>query len=574
MGEISEHNILLFLLQVALLLGTARLLGEVFRRFGQPAITAEILVGVVFGPTVLGRVAPGWHTALFPDDPVQLNMLETVAWLGILLFLLRTGLETSLAAAWRLKGEAAKIAFSDLILPMAIAFVPAYLLPDQYLGQTSRLLFAVFVATIMTISALPVTARVLQDLHIFRTDTGFLTISALTINDVAGWVVFAMILGTVSDITTGPGSIWALIVFSLLFAAVFLTLGRWVMNRAFLAIQKYKLPDPGSSLTLVFIAGLVGGALTTWIGIHALFGFFIAGIMAGEAQALSERTRHIFTEMVHAILVPIFFASIGLRIDFLANFNAGLIILILTVGVAGRFIGAWVGCAWASTPRPGRALIGMAHVPGGEMQIVIGMLAMEAMVIGETVYVAIIFGAVMSSVIAGPGMRWAVRRMRRYDWRSFLTSNGIVMELRAATRLEAIDELSHLAARLEGTPDPGPIAGAVRDREALMSTSLEHGIAVPHARIPGMDHSVVVLGRSLAGIEWNSRDGHPARLIFLILTAEEDSEAQLQILRGIATALRDANLRERLLGMTDPSAMIRAFYDGSEQGHPRTRRRK
>jgi len=97
----DETNILLFLVQVALLLGLARGLGEVFRRWGQPSITAEILVGVVLGPTVLGRVAPGFHAMLFPDDVTQQTMLDTVAWLGILFFLLKTGLETSLVTALR-----------------------------------------------------------------------------------------------------------------------------------------------------------------------------------------------------------------------------------------------------------------------------------------------------------------------------------------------------------------------------------------------------------------------------------------------------------------------------------------
>ena len=103
MQVVDESNILIFLLQISLLLALARAAGLWLHRRGQPAITAEILVGILMGPTVLGRLAPTFHAKLFPSDPIQQNMLETVAWLGILFFLLQSGLETNLAAALRQK---------------------------------------------------------------------------------------------------------------------------------------------------------------------------------------------------------------------------------------------------------------------------------------------------------------------------------------------------------------------------------------------------------------------------------------------------------------------------------------
>ncbi len=178
MHYLSEENILVFLLQVAVLLGLARGLGEVFRRFGQPSITAEIMVGIVLGPTLLGRTFPGFQAMLFPNDPHQQNMLETVAWLGILFFLLKSGLETNFATAWRQRRQALTLSMADLVIPMVIAFIPSFFLPAAYVGEGgSRIAFALFVATIMTISALPVTARVMQDLRIYRTDLALDTLA-------------------------------------------------------------------------------------------------------------------------------------------------------------------------------------------------------------------------------------------------------------------------------------------------------------------------------------------------------------------------------------------------------------
>ncbi len=557
MHYLDEWNIFIFLVQVAVLLGCARALGEVFRRFGQPAVTAEILVGVLFGPTIFGRTFPAFHSAMFPADATQHTMLDTVAWLGILFFLLRTGFETSFTAAWRQKGEALKVSFADLLLPIIIAFVPAYFLPESYFGeQTSRFMFAMFVATIMTISALPVTARVLQELRIYRTDTSLLIMSALTINDVAGWVVFALILSTVSETATSISSIGFVVFGTITFAAICLTAGRRLMEWIFTAINKSRVSEHGASLTVVCIAGLIGGAITTKIGIHSLFGFFIVGIMVGEARSLPEHTRTVFSQMVQAILVPIFFASIGLKIDFIAGFDIWLVLFIFIIGVIGRFIGAWVGCIWAKIPRSGWPLVSAAHVPGGEMQIVIGILALDYGVISEKVFVAIVFGAVFSSMLAGSWMKWSLTRMRNIDWLAYLTSEAIIPDLTSETRNEAIETLSSVAAGLEGMPDAKTIAAAVWERENTMSTSLDKGISVPHARLEGLTQTAVVLGRSVNGIDWNSSDGKPANLIFMIITPNNETETQLQILRGIARTLLVPAKRAKVLAAANAPAIL------------------
>ncbi len=558
MHYLNEWNIFIFLVQMAVLLGCARALGEVFRRLGQPTVTAEILVGVLFGPTVFGRLCPSYHSAMFPTDATQQTMLDTVAWLGILFFLLRTGLETSFAAAWKLKGEAIKVSFADLILPLVIAFVPTYFLPSSCFGEhASRFMFAMFVATIMTISALPVTARVLQELRIYRTDTSLLIMSALTINDVAGWVVFALILSTVTENSGNIASLVWIVFGTFAFAGISLTAGRRLMEWAFAATVKGRASEHGASLTLVCLAGLVCGAITTKIGIHSLFGFFIAGIMVGEARSLPEHTRNVFSQMVQAILVPIFFASIGLKIDFLAGFNIWLVLFIFIIGVGGRFIGAWVGCMWANIPRSGWSLVSAAHVPGGEMQIVIGILALEYGVISAKVFVAVVVGAVFSSMLAGPWMKRSLMRMRQLDWLAYLTSEAIIADMTSKTMDEAIDVLSKVAAGLEDMPAAQSIAAAVLEREKTMPTSLENGISVPHARLENITEAVVVMGRSIEGIDWNSRDGKPTNLVFMIITPVNDTETQLQILRGIAQTLLVPAKRAKVLAAADGTAILR-----------------
>jgi Kef-type K+ transport system membrane component KefB len=170
MHFINEQNIFLFLLQLFVLLGLARGLGEIFSRWKQPALTAEILVGIVLGPTLLGRFFPAIHEAIFPNDAVQQNMVDTVGWLGVLFLLLETGLEVDFSSAWRQRGDALKIALAGVVVPMVIAFVPSLFLPSSYLAEPDhRLLFALFMATAMAISAMPVAARALHDVNLSKT---------------------------------------------------------------------------------------------------------------------------------------------------------------------------------------------------------------------------------------------------------------------------------------------------------------------------------------------------------------------------------------------------------------------
>lgn len=548
MHYFSEKNIFIFLLQFLLALGLARGLGELFRRWKQPALTAEILVGVLLGPTIFGRFLPGLHGRIFPSDALQQGMFETVAWLGLLFFLLVTGLEIDFSSAWRQRGDALKIALSDIVVPMAIAFVPAYFLPDQYLVDPDRrMVFALFLATVMTISAMPIAARALVDLNLYKTDLGFLIMSALSVNDIIGWLIFTMILGVFTQATLEIKKVVLIFSATLLFVIFSLSFGRILAQRIIIKIKEKGLPEPATSLTFICLLGIFCGAVTQKIGIHALFGFFIAGIVAGEAREFPEKTRQIISQMVYAVFVPLFFVSIGLKVDFLRNFDIFLILLISVVGIGGRFLGAWLGTRFSSVAKVNRLSVAIAHTPGGSMEIVIGILALEFNLITEPVFVAIVFGAVLSSVILGPWLAYSFNRRKEISILESFSKKGIISHLDAVRRDEAIAELCELAVEQDSSLRQEVIYKAVLERENLMGTALENGVAVPHGRIAGLLKPVVVFGRSAPGIEWDSPDGQDTHLIFLILTPKENDDIQVQILRVISRMTSDSSARQDIL---------------------------
>ncbi|MBU1042862.1 MAG: cation:proton antiporter [Candidatus Omnitrophica bacterium] len=552
MHYLNEQNIFIFLIQISLLWIFARGFGELFRRWKQPTITAEILTGILLGPTILGRLSPAVFNWIFPHDLIQQNMLETVAWFGILFFLLKTGLEMDFSSAWRQRGQALTISITDVIIPMVIAFVPALFLSSEYLVDPSqKYLFSLFIATIMTISALPVTARVLQDLNLHKTDVGFLIMGALSLNDIIGWAIFTLVLGVVTSAVFNIVSVSIVLISTVLFSVFCLTGGKYLTNFFIKKIQELKMPEPGSSLTFICILGAVCGAITLKIGIHALFGFFIAGIMVGEAKALSDKTRNVISQMVHAIFIPLFFANIGIKIDFLNNLDWFLIAFITIIGIVGRYLGAWLGVTFTDHPRVNRSLIAIAHTPGGEMQIVVGILALEYGLIKEPVFVAIVFGAIFSSVIIGPWMFHALKKRKEINITEFFNKRAIVPELKASQRDTAIRELIELVAEQDNLIDKEESYTAVMSRENSIGTALENGIAIPHARLPDLLHPIIVLGRSKKGIDWNSIDGNKTTLIFLILTSQDSDCIQLQILRGIATVMSNVRVRDNMLKDVD-----------------------
>lgn len=546
MSYITDHHILIFLIQFFLLLGLAKGLGGIFRRMKQPAITAEILVGVLLGPTIFGRFLPGMSQVIFPLNTTQQNMLETISWLGLLFFLLEVGLEVDFSSAWRQKGDALKIALTDIFVPLAITIVPWFFIPDSFLvDPTKRYIFALFMATVMTITDMPITVRALRELGVAKTDLGFLVISALSVNDIIGWMIFTLVLGLFIHPSIEIMRILGVFISIVGFAAISLSIGKKVTNNIIAKIKNEQWPEPGTSLTFICLLGLLFGAISQKIGIHAMFGFFVAGVMAGQAKALSEKTRQVISQMVYAIFIPIFFASIGLKIDFFRSFNAPLILMVSAVSILAKFLGAWWGVFFTKQAKANRLPIAVAHTPGGTMQIVIGLLAFQSRLITEPVFEAIVFGAVISSVIVGPWLNWALKKRKEISILEFFSKRGMLLDLKATDRNAAIRELCDLTAGHEDFPGVDQVCSAVVQREEAMGTGLEKGVAVPHARLEMIKKPLVMVGRSLAGIDWNSPDGKPTNFIFLTFTPNDDDTAQIQLLASIAKMMiKDQNQQE------------------------------
>jgi len=309
-------------------------------------------------------------------------------------------------------------------------------------------------------------------------------------------------------------------------------------------------------LTLVSCLGLACGAITHAAGLTALLGFFLAGIMAGESRALSERTRHVVGEMVHSVFVPLYFAGIGLQYDFLAEFDWLIVTFVTVVSIAAKYGGAWLGTLGTALSRDDRISVGIAFTPSGVTGIVVADIALEHGILSTPVFVGIVISAIVSSLLVAPWLSWSIQRREAVNVLAYFARSAAVPNLRAKTRWDVIDELCSGLKGHGGLPSVETCVAAVRAREELLGTGTGGGVAIPHARLPDLKRPVLVFGRSTSGVDWDAPDGQPVHLVFLLLTPAEQDSLQLQILAALAQGLGTKPARERMIrARTDAEAL-------------------
>lgn len=558
----SSHDVTILFLGLAVLLAAAHALGELARRVGQPVVVGEMFAGLLLGPTCLGAIAPNVQHWLFPHEGPAAIALDAVVALAVALVLLIAGLEVDLSSVVRLGRPAILIALAGLLAPLAIGGGLAWLAPEWWgmPPQGTPGAFAVFFGAALAVSALPVIAKLLLDLDLFQTDFGMLVLIAATINNLLAWLAFSVILGNRS----GEHALAYTLTLTIGFVVLTLTLGRWAADKVLVWVQAH-LAWPGGVLGFLLLSCLVGAAATEAIGIHAIFGAFLVGVALGDSPRLREQTRHIMHRFVEGILAPVFVAAIGLEVNFIANFRPGLVLRVLALGISVKVIGCWLAGRGGGLGGREAWAVGWALNTRGELGIVLGLLAWQAGVIRERLFVALVVLAVATSALAGPMMQRLLRRGRIWSFSSALDGLICVPDLQGATAYEAICELAGLAAEHVGV-DPDAAIAAVLEREAEMGTGLGSGIAVPHARIDGLKGAVVAVGLAPQGIAFDGIDLQPTRVVFLILTPLADTELQLQILAAIARLSHEPRLLEEIERATTPTALLAALRVADAQG--------
>jgi Kef-type K+ transport system membrane component KefB len=381
----------LFLLQITVIAASAHILGRLFRRFGQPGVIGEMTAGIALGPSLFGWLAPHLHQALFPE--ASLGLLNLIGQLGLIFYMFLVGLTLNLQHLKEQRAVALASSISSIAVPFVSGFALAVFLYRRLsLPNVPLLSFALFVAVCMSITAFPVLARILQETGLMETRLGSVAIASAAIGDVAAWLILAVILafsaGSVQHRSLG------------------LTLGLLTAYLAAMAILRLGWSRFGEvSLAAALIVAMLSSIATEWIGVHALFGAFFAGVMIPKTLGFVEAARRMVEPLTTAIFLPVFFAFTGLRTRFgllLEKETLSYTLMILAVAVAGKWLGAMLAARSMGMGSREANALGILMNTRGLVELVILTIGFDLGLISPTVFSMMVLMALLTTLMTAP----------------------------------------------------------------------------------------------------------------------------------------------------------------------------
>jgi Kef-type K+ transport system membrane component KefB len=396
------------LVALAVIVVTARLVGGLFTRFHQPAVIGEVVAGIMLGPSLLGRVAPDLAAILLPTETAP--FLGVLSQLGVILYMFLTGLELDLKVLRSRAATTAAIAISSIVVPFGLGLILARTLYGTLapigVGFTP---FALFLGVSMSITAFPVMARILGDQGLQRTALGTVALTCAAINDAVAWCLLAVVVGVTQ--ATSSAAIQT-IVLTVAYIALTLTAGRRLMVAVITGIDG--TPRIGErSLALVLVAVLLSAVATELIGIHAIFGAFLLGVIIPHESVIATHVTQRLDGIVRVMFLPVFFAFMGLRTQIGLVQTAddwllcGLIIAVATVGKSG---GAAVAATLAGLHWRDSAALGILMNTRGLVELIVLNIGLDLGVISPRLFSMLVIMAIATTLMTAPILRALLHR--------------------------------------------------------------------------------------------------------------------------------------------------------------------
>lgn len=402
--KLGHNELMILLASIGAVLILARIFAELGKKIKMPIVMGEILLGIILGPTVFGSISPDTFSYFFPKVGAAKVAMDGITNLAVIMLLFVAGMEVQLQIILKQGKTAVYTSFTSMVIPFILGFGAVWFFPDFFHYTPDRkLVYALFFGIAMAVSALPVITRILMDLNLFKTKVGMVIIAAAIFDDLTGWLIFSFVLslmGQEGEIT----NIWFTIGMILGFGLFMLIVGRWIINHVLPWIQK-NLSWPGGVLSISLGFCFLGAAFTEYIGLHAILGAFIVGIALGDSVHLQEREREIIHQFVTNVFAPLFFVSIGLKVNFITNFDWQLVTLVLFLAMICKVFGASLGAYLGGLTKRESLAVGFGLNARGAMEIILGTLALEAGLIDSRMFVALVVMALLTSMISGPLMK-------------------------------------------------------------------------------------------------------------------------------------------------------------------------
>jgi Kef-type K+ transport system membrane component KefB len=390
----------ILLTQIIVILSVAGLFRRLFRRINQPPVMGEMIAGIVLGPSVLGLVYQPAITFLFPA--ASLETLRLLSQIGVVLFMFIVGMELNLRHL-REKGSAAvMISHASIIVPFLLGTtLSLFLYRDLAPPETSFNAFALFIGVAMSITAFPVLARILEDRGLSQTYLGSIAITCAAVDDVTAWCILALVIALVK--ATGVAISVTTVVLTLVFAGLMVFVVRPQLGRI--------IKDPDSQIhrrrLIPFILAFVLGCalLTETIGIHALFGAFVAGVVMPPSTEFRIFLKDKLEAFGSYALLPLFFAFTGLRtqVGLLTGWYDWLLCaVIILVAIAGKLGGSmlmsrWTGMTWSQS-----FAIGVLMNTRGLVELVVLNIGYDLGILSGRIFAMMVLMALVTTFMTGP----------------------------------------------------------------------------------------------------------------------------------------------------------------------------
>ncbi|OJW77290.1 MAG: hypothetical protein BGO69_18060 [Bacteroidetes bacterium 46-16] len=405
------HPLAIFLLQLVTIITASQVCAYLFKKIGQPAVMGEIIAGILLGPSLLGAVFPHFSAFVFP--PSSLDNLHILSQVGLMLFMFVIGMELDPALVKKKAGAAMVISNASIIAPFGLGIALSYFLYKQYtLPGIPFYAFALFIGIAMSITAFPILARIISERGQTNSRLGILALTSAAAGDIAGWCLLAVVIAIVKAGSLGM-AVYTLIA-TLVYIGFMLGILRPMMSRLTTIMGKDKFMKR-SVLALVFVVMLLSAYCCEVIGIHALFGAFIAGVVMPSEWNYRKVIIDKIEDMSMVLLLPLFFVFTGLRTEFgLLNdatlwATCGLIIL---TAILGKLGGSAMAARLSGESLHDSLAIGILMNTRGLMELIILNIGYDLGILSAQMFTMMVLMALVTTFMATPMLNLLDKRFK------------------------------------------------------------------------------------------------------------------------------------------------------------------
>jgi len=401
-----------FFLQMFVVLATARVVGLLARRIGQPQVVGEMVAGVLLGPSLFGLLLPALHARIFPAD--SMKVLYVGAQLGVGLYMFLVGLEFDTALLRRRLRRALAVSASGMVVPfilgssLALALVQ---MPDLFSARATRWEAMLFLGAAMCITAFPMLARIIHERGLTGTALGTLALAAGCIDDAVAWCILAIVLASF-----GGGTAVAVMAIAggVLYAATVLTLGRVLLARLGASVDRAGRVTP-THLGIVLMLFMLAGWITDAIGMHTVFGGFVLGVAMPRGRLTADLQRQLEPFAV-VFLLPMFFTFSGLntRLDMVNNAPLlGVALTVLAAACLGKGVACWAASRWSGEDNRTAMAVGTLMNARGLMELIVVNIGLQHGIIQPALFSVLVLMAIVTTLAASPVFEWVYGRHAR-----------------------------------------------------------------------------------------------------------------------------------------------------------------